>query len=84
MVFDPEGLRTQFKLDVLELQKGGLESIGTWDPMDTLNITRHPKAAVEGDRTNVMANRTFVVGDMGIKKKKKKTSRRDSLKHTSV
>ncbi len=33
----------------------------TWDPMDTLNITRLPKEAVEANRANIMANRTFVV-----------------------
>ncbi len=29
--------------------------------MDTLNITRLPKEAVEANRANIMANRTFVV-----------------------
>ena len=34
------GLRTNFALDVLELQATGLEPIGTWSVIDSLNLTR--------------------------------------------
>jgi len=36
-------------------------SLGTWDPQDTLNITRQPKIQLGADDHNIMANKTFVV-----------------------
>jgi hypothetical protein len=38
-----------------------LLKIGTWDPQDTLNITRQPKIVSDDSNLNIMANKTFVV-----------------------
>merc|ERR1719270_3050085 len=35
--FDASGLRTQFGLDLMELQPEGLKKIGTWNSLDKLN-----------------------------------------------
>ena len=59
--FDTQGLRTDFDIDVLELQSTGLEPIGTWSMIDSLNLTRAVEVVDSGNPTNIMANKTFVV-----------------------
>lgn len=38
--FDPQGLRTYFHLNVVELSPEGLGVVGVWNPTDGLNSTR--------------------------------------------
>ena len=38
--FDTSGLRTQFELDLMELQVTGLERVGTWNSLDHLEAGR--------------------------------------------
>ncbi|XP_059097644.1 glutamate receptor ionotropic, kainate 2-like isoform X2 [Tigriopus californicus] len=59
--FDTEGLRTDFSLDVLELQETGLETIGTWSAPLGLNMSRVAEIAAIFNPSNIMANKTFVV-----------------------
>ena len=59
--FDSQGLRTNFDLDVLELQETGLEPIGTWSIVDSLNLTRVSEVQIAANPYNIMANKTFVV-----------------------
>jgi len=59
--FDSQGLRTNFGLDVLELQMTGLEPIGTWSVIDSLNLTRMVEVSLATNPYNVMANKTYVV-----------------------
>ena len=60
VVFDTKGLRTEFYLNVMELQQGGLEPIGTWNAIDSLNLTRVVEETETGNPVNLMANKTFV------------------------
>ena len=48
-------------IDVLELQQTGLEPIGTWSILDSLNLTRVAEISESANPLNVMANKTFVV-----------------------
>merc|ERR1719481_658132 len=38
--FDTSGLRTQFSLDLIELQRTGLTKVGSWNSLDRLNLAR--------------------------------------------
>lgn len=59
--FDAHGLRTIFDLDILELQSTGLEPIGTWNIIDSLNMTRIAEITEFANPINIMANKTFTV-----------------------
>ena len=59
--FDSYGMRTEFLMEVLELQSTGLEAIGTWTAIDGLNMTREAEIMEITNPVNVMANKTFVV-----------------------
>ena len=59
--FDAHGLRTIFDLDILELQSTGLEPIGTWNIIDSLNMTRIAEVMDFANPINIMANKTFTV-----------------------
>jgi len=59
--FDTSGLRTQFEMDLMELQMGGLTKVGTWNSLDHLSLAREEKKAVEGGVADPMANKTFVI-----------------------
>ena len=45
----------------MELQQTGLEPIGTWSILDSLNLTRVAEISESANPLNVMANKTFVV-----------------------
>ena len=45
----------------MELQQTGLEPIGTWSILDSLNLTRVVEMSDAVNPLNVMANKTFVV-----------------------
>ena len=55
------GLRTNFALDVMELQGTGLEPIGTWSVINSLNLTRIVETTMLTNPYNIMANKTYVV-----------------------
>lgn len=38
--FDNQGFRTDFELDVVEVNKEGLSKIGTWNSSQGINFTR--------------------------------------------
>ena len=59
--FDTSGLRTQFVLDLMELQAEGLEKIGTWNSLDKLSLSRETKVEGENARMDAMSNNTFVI-----------------------
>ena len=59
--FDASGLRTQFVLDLMELQAEGLEKIGTWNSLDKLSLARETKVEGEGTALDAMSNNTFVI-----------------------
>ena len=59
--FDSQGIRTNFNLDVMELQSTGLEPIGTWNQQTDLNLTRINTHVEFNNPYNIMANKTFVV-----------------------
>ena len=59
--FDTYGMRTDFAMEVLELQDTGLEPCGTWTNIDGLNMTREQDITTASNPVNIMANKTFVV-----------------------
>ena len=59
--FDTYGMRTDFSMEVLELQDTGLEPCGTWTNIDGLNMTREQDVTTASNPVNIMANKTFVV-----------------------
>jgi len=59
--FDTSGLRTNFELDLMELQLGGLEKVGSWNSLDHLDLARVEKKAEVGGATDPMANKTFII-----------------------
>ena len=59
--FDTSGLRTQFELDLMELQVTGLERVGTWNSLDHLEAGRKQEDISGEKNTDPMANKTFVI-----------------------
>ena len=59
--FDSQGIRTNFNLDIMELQSTGLEPIGTWNQLTSLNLTRVNSMVEFYNPANIMSNKTFVV-----------------------
>merc|ERR1712106_481045 len=59
--FDTSGLRTNFELDLMELQLVGLEKVGSWNSLDHLDLARVEKKAEVGGATDPMANKTFII-----------------------
>uniref|UniRef100_A0AAR2J2R8 Glutamate receptor n=1 Tax=Pygocentrus nattereri TaxID=42514 RepID=A0AAR2J2R8_PYGNA len=54
------GLRTDFDLDVISLKEDGLEKIGTWEPVNGLNMTEHHKSKMT-NVTNSLSNKSLRV-----------------------
>ena len=59
--FDTSGLRTQFELDLMELQVSGLERVGSWNSLDHLEAARKQEDISGEGNTDPMANKTFVI-----------------------
>ena len=59
--FDTSGLRTQFELDLMELQVTGLERVGTWNSLDHLEAERKQEDISGEKNSDPMANKTFVI-----------------------
>jgi len=59
--FDTSGLRTNFEMDLMELQRGGLTKVGSWNSLDHLTLARQEKKAAEGGTPDPMANKTFII-----------------------
>lgn len=59
--FDTNGLRTQFSLDLMELQGDGLERVGSWNTLDKIALKREVKDSVASGPVHPMANKTFII-----------------------
>merc|ERR1712128_27330 len=59
--FDTSGLRTQFAMDLMELQMTGLTKVGTWNTLDRLGSAREEEEKIDGGEVDPMANKTFVI-----------------------
>eukprot|EP00090_Calanus_glacialis_P039909 TRINITY_DN6950_c0_g1_i1.p1 TRINITY_DN6950_c0_g1~~TRINITY_DN6950_c0_g1_i1.p1 ORF type:complete len:973 (-),score=205.08 TRINITY_DN6950_c0_g1_i1:162-3080(-) len=59
--FDTSGLRTQFAMDLMELQMTGLTKVGTWNTLDRLGVARAEEEKLDGGAPDPMANKTFVI-----------------------
>ena len=59
--FDNRGLRTQFEMDLMELQVDGLERVGSWNSLDHLMSGRKPANIDSEANSDPMANKTFVI-----------------------
>merc|ERR1712128_228427 len=59
--FDASGLRTQFAMDLMELQMTGLTKVGTWNTLDRLGSAREEEEKIDGGEVDPMANKTFVI-----------------------
>jgi len=59
--FDTSGLRTQFSMELMELQMGGLTKVGTWNTLDRLGSARAEEEKADGGVVDPMANKTFVI-----------------------
>jgi len=60
--FDENGLRSQFNLQVIEMQAEGLVPVGTWNSLDGANFTRqHPGSDSQSDS---LFNKTLVVSSI--------------------
>lgn len=58
--FDNQGFRTDFELDVVEVNKEGLSKIGTWNSSQGINFTRSFVEAYSSIVDN-LHNKTLVV-----------------------
>jgi hypothetical protein len=58
--FDNQGFRTDFELDVVEVNKEGLSKIGTWNSTQGINFTRSFVEAYSNIVDN-LHNKTLVV-----------------------
>lgn len=58
--FDNQGFRTDFELDVVEVNKEGLSKIGTWNASQGINFTRSFVEAYSNIVDN-LHNKTLVV-----------------------
>ncbi|XP_062890013.1 glutamate receptor ionotropic, kainate 3-like isoform X2 [Mobula hypostoma] len=54
------GLRTDFDLDIVSLKEDGLEKVGTWDPVNGLNITEVSRSR-GSNITDSLTNRSLIV-----------------------
>merc|ERR1719336_2715593 len=59
--FDASGLRTQFAMDLMELQMPGLTKVGTWNSLDKLNLARVEEKDAGAGIDHPMANKTFTI-----------------------
>lgn len=59
--FDASGLRTQFGMDLMELQMPGLVKVGTWNSLDKLNLARVEEDKAGAGIDHPMANKTFTI-----------------------
>lgn len=60
IIFDEQGKRTHFFLEITECTKGSFKKIGTWDPTYGVNYTR-TQSEVDSQRVEALQNKTFVV-----------------------
>lgn len=58
--FDNQGFRSNFLLDIVELNKDGLKKIGTWNSTEGVNFTR-TYGEVYTQIVESLQNKTFVV-----------------------
>lgn len=58
--FDNEGLRTNFNLDILELDENGISKIGTWNNSKGISIRRPTTEDIYYDPLS-LRNKTFIV-----------------------
>ena len=70
--FDTSGLRTQFELDLMELQVSGLERVGSWNSLDHLEAARKQEDISGEGNTDPMANKTFVITTILVRSSSKK------------
>ena len=59
--FDTNGLRSQFSLELLELQANGLQTVGTWNSVDRLMLDRDGTDDASSVRGHAMENKTFII-----------------------
>lgn len=60
IVFNDEGKRSHFQLEITELSKDGFKKIGTWDPEHHVNYTRTLGEAYD-QVIEALQNKTFIV-----------------------
>lgn len=59
-MFNDEGKRSHFQLEITELSKDGFKRIATWDPENQVSYTR-TQGELEDQVTEALQNKTFVV-----------------------
>lgn len=60
IIFDDDGRRTDFYMEVLELNQDGFKKIATWDPIAGINYTRS-QSEVYSQITQSLQNKTVIV-----------------------
>lgn len=61
IVFNDDGLRTQFHLEVIELSQEGFKKIGQWDTTKGVETTRD-FSEVYSQISHSLQNKTVIVG----------------------
>lgn len=61
MKLDTNGNRTEFMLDLIELQSDGIKKFGTWNSTSGVNLTRTFDVAAAAQNDGTLQNRTFIV-----------------------
>lgn len=59
--FGTEGFRTNFVLDILELDSHGITKVGTWSSEVGVSTAREPKVEVANIGDGSLKNKTFIV-----------------------
>ncbi len=65
--FDQQGLRTNFTLEIVELKKDGLLSVGTWDERVGVNFTRNFTESYS-EIVESLQNKTLVVTTIFVRR----------------
>lgn len=60
MIFNKQGRRDHFILEIIELSKNGFIKIGTWDNINSVKYTRTFAEAYE-QTVQSLQNKTFIV-----------------------
>lgn len=59
--FDTEGMRTNFALELIELDAHGIVKVGTWSSLHGINLTREIKSEPDLSSGGSFKNKTFIV-----------------------
>ena len=67
--FDQHGFRTDFRLEIVELKKHGLEKVGTWHDLNGIKFSRN-FTETYSEIVESLQNKTLIVTTIKVRRKK--------------